>query len=148
VSSKKRILFVCTANSCRSQIAEGIANHLYSDTIEARSGGSRPSSVHPLAIQVMAEIGVDISHQRNKSVAEFVDERFDYVISLCGDHSQGTCPVFAGETHTSLNWSLPDPAEANGTHEERLRVFREVRDHIRTRIEAFVREMEREGVVS
>ena len=138
MTDRKRILFVCAANSCRSQMAEGIANHLYGDTVEAYSAGSRPTFVNPLAIKAMAEIGIDILRQRSKSVNEFAGQGFDYVITLCDDYAEGSCPVFPGEVGERLHWDLPDPAEAQGTEYEVLPAFREVRDQIKARFNTLV----------
>lgn len=124
-----RILFLCTANSCRSQMAEGWARKLHPDTIAAFSAGTAPGGVNPLAKKVMAEAGVDISHQRSKSVNEFRDLEFDYVVTLC-DPAREACPVFPGAKKT-VHVGFPDPAEAEGTEEEKLNEFRRVRDMIR-----------------
>ncbi|MBN1897607.1 MAG: arsenate reductase ArsC [Spirochaetes bacterium] len=138
--SKIRILFMCIANSCRSQMAEALANHYYGDKIQAFSGGSNPVVVHPGTVKIMAELGIDISKARSKSVEEFIDEEFDYAISLCGDPVKGTCPVFPGRAKNSLHWPFPDPADSTGTEEEVMRSFREVRDAILNRIEEFIKQ--------
>ncbi|HOC39385.1 MAG TPA: arsenate reductase ArsC, partial [Thermodesulfobacteriota bacterium] len=126
---KKRVLFLCTGNSCRSQMAEGLLRSFAGDQFEVYSAGVNPTHVHPLAITVMQEIGIDISHHWSKSVDEFFDQEFDYVITLCDDARQ-TCPFFPG-AHELLHWSLPDPAGAQGTEDEKLALFRTVRDRIR-----------------
>ncbi len=133
---KKRILFICTANSCRSQMAEGAANHFLHDIVLAKSGGTQPSSVHPLAVKVMAEIGIDISNNKSKHMDEFEKEQFDFAISLCGDPDEGTCPVFAGKADQRLHWSFPDPAMVKGSEYEILSEFRKVRDDIKIKIKA------------
>ena len=140
MSNKKRVLFLCTTNSCRSQMAEGILKARGDGEFEAHSAGAKPASVHPLAIKVMAEIGIDISNQRSKPVAEFVGQEFDYVVTLCGDYAKDACPLFIGKTQQRLHWNFVDPAEAKGSEEEVLSVFRKVRDLIKTQIEKFVKE--------
>lgn len=131
--AKRRVLFLCTHNSSRSQMAEGLLRHLYGDAFEAYSAGTAPSQVSPYAIRAMAEIGVDISHQRSKHLEEFQGQSFDYVITVC-DSAREQCPLFPGAKR-SLHWSLPDPSQASGSEEERLAVFRQVREAIRQRIE-------------
>lgn len=137
---KQRILFLCTTNSCRSQMAEGILKAMGGDEFEVESAGAKTSYVHPLAIKVMAEIGMDISSQKSKSVAEFVGQEFDYVMTLCGDDAKVICPVFIGKAKERLHWNFADPAEAEGSDTKVLSVFRKVRDEIKTRIEKFVKE--------
>ena len=110
------------------------------DRFEAYSAGAKPSFVHPLAIKVMAEKAIDISNQKSKSVADFSGQEFDFVITLCGDYAQDVCPLFVGKVKRSLHWNLIDPAEAQGSQEERLKAFRLVRDQIITMIEEFVKE--------
>jgi len=135
MQDKIRVLFLCTGNSCRSQMAEGLLRHLRPDKFEVHSAGTAPSYVHPRAIEVMAELGADISGQRSKHVSEFAGQAFDFVISLCGENN---CPSFVGKIGTSLHWSFPDPA-ASRDPEDELRGFREVRDAIRAKIEEFVK---------
>jgi arsenate reductase len=136
---KQRVLFLCTTNSCRSQMAEGILKAIGGDEFEVESAGAKPYYVHPLAIKVLAEIGIDISSQRSKSVAEFVGQKFDYVITLCGDYAKDACPVFVGKAKERLHWNFADPAEAEGSDTEVLSVFRKVRDQIKTKIEEFLK---------
>ncbi len=131
-----KVLFVCTHNASRSQMAEGLLRSLGRDTFDAYSAGTEPSAVHPLAIAAMAEIGIDISRQRAKSVDEFVQQPFDFVITLC-DEANEACPFFPNAA-TRLHWGFPDPSTATGTPEERLAVFREIRDSIRMRVKEFV----------
>jgi arsenate reductase len=131
-----KVLFICTHNSARSQMAEGFLNRLGAGRFEARSAGTEPGTLHPLAVQVMAEEGIDISGQHAKSIDAFLQERFDYVITVCDDANE-TCPVFPN-ARRRLHWSFPDPSQAEGTLEERLAVFREVRNGIRVRVEQFV----------
>ena len=135
---------MCTTNSCRSQMAEGILKAIGGDESEVYSAGAKPSSVHPLAIKVMAEVGIDISKQRSKSVEEFAGQQFDYVITLCGDYAEDVCPAFIGPAKERLHWNFVDPAEAEGSEEEVLVIFRKVKDEIKTKIEEFVKQLEKE----
>ena len=134
---KKRVLFLCTHNSARSQMAEGLLREMAGDRFEVFSAGTEQTRVHPLAIAAMREIGIDISGQRSKTLAEFAAVKFDDVISVC-DRANEACPVFPGGT-TRLHWSFDDPSAATGTDERRLRAFREVRDRIRERLNEFLR---------
>jgi arsenate reductase (thioredoxin) len=127
-----KILFLCTENSCRSQMAEGVVNHDLAGKVQAFSAGVRPSRVNPRAIQVMAELGIDISQHRSKSVDDLKGEQFDLVITVC-DNAAGQCPMFPGETEV-MHVGFPDPAQATGTEEEILAVFRRVRDNLRERL--------------
>ncbi len=136
MSEIKKVLFICTGNSARSQMAEGLLNTLGSGRWRAQSGGLFPSYVHPLAIRAMAEIGIDISQQTSKSMDSFLEDDFDYIVTLC-DHAAKACPVFPGQAKR-LHWSLEDPAIAVGTIDERLMVFRKVRDEIKKRIEGLI----------
>ncbi|MBX3001830.1 MAG: arsenate reductase ArsC [Caldilineaceae bacterium] len=127
--SKKRVLFLCTGNSCRSQMAEGLVNHFLGDRWQAVSAGSQPSGyVHPLSIRVMAELGIDISANRSKSVIEFRNEALDLVITVC-DSAAENCPLWLGKEKV-VHIGFIDPAEAQGSLEEKLIVFRQVRDQI------------------
>jgi arsenate reductase len=130
---KIKVLFVCTGNSCRSQMAEGWANHLSSSRLEAYSAGVNPIGVARATVEVMAEAGVDISHHRSKAVDEFAGEEFDYVITLC-DNARDACPSFPGEG-TRLHWAVGDP------YGLRLDDYRRARDEIRARVEAFLNEI-------
>jgi len=130
---KARVLFVCTHNSARSQMAEGLLRHLAGDRFEAYSAGTEATRVRPEAIRAMAEAGVDISGQESKTLDRYLGEPFDYVITVCDDASEA-CPVFPGGGRR-LHWSLPDPSAADGTEEERLEVFRAVRERIRGHVE-------------
>jgi len=134
---KKKVLFLCTGNSARSQIAEGLMKSMGGEQMEVKSAGILPSHVHPLAIRVMDEVGIDISKQTSKSQDQFLKEEFDYIITLC-DHAAMACPNFPGQGKR-LHWSIEDPAMAIGTMDERVAVFRRARDEIRTRIEQFLR---------
>lgn len=129
-----RVLFLCTHNSARSQMAEGLLRALEGDQFEAHSAGTEATHVRPLAIRAMAEIGVDISGQRSKTLDQYLGEVFEAVITVCDDANE-TCPVFYG-ARRRLHWSLPDPSRAEGTEEERLAVYRHVRDELRRHIEA------------
>jgi arsenate reductase (thioredoxin) len=135
---KKKILILCTGNSARSQMAEGLFRHEAGDRYEVFSAGTRPSSVRPEAIAVLAEIGIDISGHRSKSVDEFVAQPLDLVITVC-DNAKEACPVFPGRT-LRLHWPFEDPAHVQGTEEARLAAFRKVRDQIRQRIRKFLNE--------
>jgi arsenate reductase (thioredoxin) len=121
-----RVLILCTGNSARSQMAEGWLRYLGGGAYEAYSAGTHPTSVNPLAIQVMAECSIDISQARSKSVTEFLDQSFDYVITVC-DQAAEHCPVFPGKA-IRLHWSFPDPAAVTGDGADRLQAFRNVRD--------------------
>ena len=129
-----RVLFLCTHNSARSQMAEGLLRTLGGDRFAAYSAGTEATHVRPLAIQAMAEIGVDISGQQSKTLDRYLGEVFEAVITVCDDANEA-CPVFYG-ARRRLHWSLPDPSRAVGTEEERLAVYRQVRDELRRRIEA------------
>jgi len=138
------VLFLCVANSARSQMAEGLARARFGDAVNAQSAGSLPSRVNPLAIRALAEIGVDITHHRSKSVEEIDPATVDLVVTLCAEE---VCPVFLGKARR-LHWPLPDPAAAEGTGEERLQMFREVRDEIIRRLGGLLPEIEPQGRTS
>ncbi len=131
--ARGRVLFLCTHNSARSQMAEGLLRHLAGDRFEVYSAGTEATSVRPEAISAMAELGVDISGQESETLERYLDEPFDYVITVCDDANEA-CPVFPGAKNR-LHWSFRDPSRATGSEEERLGVFREVRDQIRSCIE-------------
>lgn len=131
---KQRVLFICTHNSARSQMAEGLLRTLGGDSFEVESAGTEATHVRPLAMHVMAEIGIDISKQQSKTLERFLGELFDDVITVC-DATAEACPVFVGAKRT-LHWSFPDPSQAKGSEEEQLAVYRSVRDAIRQRIES------------
>jgi arsenate reductase (thioredoxin) len=131
---RRRVLFLCTHNSARSQMAEGLLQHLGGERFEAYSAGTEATHVRPLATRVMHELGIDISGQESKTLERYLGQPFDYVITVC-DTANEACPVFPGASR-QLHWSFVDPAQATGTEEERLRVFRSVRNRIRERIEA------------
>jgi arsenate reductase (thioredoxin) len=133
-----KVLFLCTENSCRSQMAEGLINHDLKREVQAFSAGVRATRVNPRAIQVMAEIGIDISQQRSKSMDEFSDEQFDLAITLC-DQAQRECPMFLAADRL-IHMGFPDPAKATGTEAEIMDEFRKVRDDIRRQMVSFLRE--------
>jgi arsenate reductase len=128
----QRVLFLCTHNSARSQMAEGLLRSLGGDRFEGHSAGTEATGVRPLAIKAMAEVDVDISKQTSKTLDPYVDQRFDHVITVCDDANE-SCPIFPNATHR-LHWSLPDPSRATGTEEQQLAVYRNVRDQLRARI--------------
>jgi len=132
---KKTILFLCTKNSVRSQMAEGLMNHLRGDQFEAYSAGVEPYLVHPYAIEVMREIGIDISTQRSKHIDEFISTTIDYVVSLC-DNAATTCPLFDGGGKR-IHHAFTNPADAEGTEEEKKSVFRRVRNEVKEYILSF-----------
>lgn len=124
--SAVRVLILCTANSSRSQMAEGLLRHIAGKTMHVFSAGSQPSIVNPLAIRAMAARGIDITGHRSKSVVEFFDQPFDYVITVC-DNAAESCPLFPGRAER-IHWGFPDPAAVIGTDEERLESFVRVRE--------------------
>jgi arsenate reductase (thioredoxin) len=130
--AKQRVLFVCTHNSARSQMAEGFLRAMAGDRLEVASAGTEATRVHPLAVAAMRESGIDISGHRSKTLDEFEGQPFDYVITVCSTAAE-SCPVFAAPARR-LAWDFEDPSKATGTEEERLAVFRKVREEIRGRI--------------
>ena len=135
MSNKKRVLILCTGNSARSQMAEGILRFIAGDKFEVESAGVAPSRVRPEAIESMREIGIDISEHRSKSVDEFAGQEFDYIITVC-DNARESCPVFPGHS-MRIHWSFDDPAVVTGSDEKRLAAFRRVRDEIKTKLGEF-----------
>jgi arsenate reductase len=131
--NKPRVLFLCTHNSARSQMAEGVLRELAGDRFEVHSAGTEATHVRPLAIRAMDEMGINISGQESKTLERYVGEPFDHVITVC-DEANEACPFFPGAKNR-LHWSFADPSQATGSEEERLAVFRRVRDEIRERIE-------------
>ena len=129
----KRVLFLCTHNSARSQMAEGLLRHFGADNYQVYSAGTEKTSVRPQAIQVMSEIGIDISHQESKTLEQYLNEQFDDVITVCDDANEA-CPVFPN-TKNRRHWNFPDPSQAPGTEAEQLQVYRAVRDAIQQKIE-------------
>jgi arsenate reductase len=133
---KPMVLILCTGNSCRSHLAEGILRQAAGDILDVRSAGSKPAGyVHPLAIQAMKEIGIDISAHRSKPLTEFLNQPVETVITVCGKADQ-VCPVFPGQVNRH-HWPFEDPAHAEGSEEEKLKVFRQVRDEIRCVFQAY-----------
>jgi arsenate reductase len=130
---RTRVLFLCTHNSARSQMAEGLLRALAGDRFEAHSAGTQATLVRPLAVRAMEEVSIDISHQESKTLERYLGEPFDHVITVCDDANEA-CPFFPGAANR-LHWSFEDPSKVDGTEEERLEVFRSVRDRIRQRIE-------------
>lgn len=140
MSEKRRVLFLCTGNSARSQMAEGLVNHYLGDRWQAHSAGAAPSGyVHPLAIQAMAELGIDISGHRSKSTDEFRQVEFDVVVTVCDDAAEN-CPVWLHQGRT-VHIGFPDPARATGSPEAQLAIFRQVRDGIYRRVVEFLVEI-------
>jgi arsenate reductase len=139
MTERKRVLFLCTGNSARSQMAEGLLRHLAGDRFEVFSAGVEPSFVRPQAIAAMNEIGIDISPHRSKSVDAFLDEQLDYVITVC-DHASQRCPVFPG-TVERIHWSIDDPV-VGGSEERQLEAFRRARDELQQSIRAFIEQTE------
>ena len=133
--SVARVLFLCTHNSARSQMAEGLLRRLAADRFEVASAGTEARGVNPLAVRAMAEIGVDLRGHTSKTLDRFLGERWDYVITVC-DNANESCPVFPGQV-TRLHWSFDDPSAAGGD-ERQLAVFRRVRDEITARIESWL----------
>jgi arsenate reductase (thioredoxin) len=136
-NNKKRVLILCTGNSCRSQIAEGYLKKLKSDW-DVYSAGIVAKGLNPFAVKIMAEDGIDISSQTSASVEKYINESFDYVITVC-DHAKETCPVFLNAKEM-LHWSFDDPADADGSTEEIMALFRRVRDQIKDKLEEFVKD--------
>lgn len=127
---QKGILFLCSGNSCRSQMAEGFAKKMLPKNMEIFSAGLEPKGVHPMAIKVMQEVGIDISKQESKNISEIPLDKINIVITLCGDAAE-RCPIFPGKVER-IHWALEDPAKAKGSEEEIAIVFRKVRDNIKS----------------
>jgi arsenate reductase len=132
---KKRVLILCTGNSARSQMAEGLLRHDAGERFDVRSAGTKPGHVRPEAIAVMGEIGIDISTHTSKHVDEFRDQTFDYVLTVC-DNANQSCPIYPGHTNR-IHHSFEDPAALKGSEEERLGAFRRVRDQLRRYLSTF-----------
>jgi arsenate reductase (thioredoxin) len=145
VSDKRKVLILCTGNSARSQMAEGLLRHDAGEKFEVQSAGVNPSTVRPEAIEAMKELGIDISGHRSKSVDEFIGKNFDYLITVC-DNAKETCPVFPGKARR-IHQNFEDPPPANvGDYNSRMEVFRRVRDEIRDWLKNFVRDAEAQEV--
>jgi len=136
MSARQRVLILCTGNSARSQMAEGLLRHDAGDRFDVSSAGTKPSHVRPEAIAVMDELGIDISTHRSKHVDEFAGQSFDYVLTVC-DHARESCPLFPGRA-VRLHHSFDDPAAVEGSEIERLAAFRRVRDELRAYLRSFV----------
>ena len=141
MATRKKILFVCIHNSARSQMAEAYLNLFGGEHFDAESAGIEPGSLNPLAVEVMKEDGIDISGNKTKDVNEFLTQgkRYAYIVTVCDETAAERCPIFPG-TGTRLHWGFPDPAALPGSYEERLAKTREIRDLIKNRIEAFLRD--------
>lgn len=139
---KKKVLFICVHNSARSQMAAAWLNDICSDYFEAHSAGLEPGDLNPLAVQVMDEVGIDISNNKTHAVFDVFKsgQFFPYVITVCDESEAAGCPIFPGVT-TRLHWSFLDPSKLSGTERQRLQGTREIRDHIRARIEAWCDQM-------
>jgi arsenate reductase len=135
VADKKRVLILCTGNSARSQMAEGLLRHDAGDRFEVFSAGTKPSRVRPEAITAMQELGIDITGNRSKHVDEFADQKFDYVLTVC-DNANESCPVFPGRA-VRIHRNFDDPAALEAPGQERLALFRRVRDEIREYLKSF-----------
>lgn len=133
--TKKNVLFICVHNSARSQMAEGIFRHLFEEKCGVYSAGSDPRRIHPISVKVMAEIGIDISKHRSKSLKEFEGQEMDYVVTVCGDGNVA-CPFFAGGKEY-VHQSFEDPSACKGTEEEKIEQFRVVRDELKKWLEQF-----------
>ncbi|MFC1666473.1 arsenate reductase ArsC [Candidatus Omnitrophota bacterium] len=129
---KKRVLFICSYNSCRSQMAEGMLRALCGERYEVYSAGTKQTGVNPYSIKVMSELGIDISKQRSKTIDEFLNQEFDYVVTVC-DNAKKSCPLFPGKCE-KIHWGLKDPGEAEGDDEKKLAVFRKIRGEIKENI--------------
>ncbi len=131
---KEKVLFLCKNNSARSQMAESLLKHIYGEYYDVYSAGADPTEVNPLAIEVMSEIGIDISGYEAKNMMKFIDIEFDYVITLCGSE-EGTCPFYPGSSKTTMHHGFRDPSALKGNDEDRLIVIRQIRDEIKDWIE-------------
>ncbi len=140
IMDKKKVLFVCIHNSARSQMAEAFLNSLAADGFEAESAGLEPGALNPLAVEVMREIGIDISKNTTKSVFDFIKQGklFHYVITVCDETSGSRCPIFPGYAKR-MHWNFPDPSAMEGTREEKLIQIRKIRDQIKETIESWVK---------
>jgi arsenate reductase len=135
-AAKKSVLVLCTGNSARSQMAEGLLRHFGGGAVEVYSAGTKPVGVNPLAVEALREVNIDIAAQRSKSVSVFANQNFDTVITVC-DSAAEQCPIFAGAPQR-IHWSLPDPAAVAGTHAERLQAFRQVREALAAHLRQFL----------
>ena len=136
VVSKKGILFLCTGNSCRSQMAEGFAKKILAKNLKIFSAGIEPKRIHPMAVKVMQEVGIDISKQESKNISEIPLDKINIVITLCGDAAE-RCPIFPGKVER-IHWEIDDPAKAQGSEEEITQAFRKIRDNIKSHIISYL----------
>ena len=136
VDKKRKIIFICTGNACRSQIAEGLLRNLASDKFSVFSAGSHPSQVHPMSVAVMEEVGIDISHHTSDPISDYVDHGIDVVITVC-DNAKQACPVFPGNVE-HIHWSIEDPFNGWDFDPLDLNIFRKVREDINSRIKDFL----------
>ena len=141
---KQRVLILCTGNSARSQMVEGLLRAIAGERVEVFSAGSKPSRVNPFAIQAMAKRGIDISGQRSKHLSEYLDQPFNFVITVC-DQAAKTCPIFPGRAQR-IHWSFPDPAAAQGSDAEILAAFEQVRDDLEARLRVWLAELFRSAL--
>ena len=139
------MLFLCAGNSCRSQMAEGLLRHMAPQVFDVHSAGVETHGLNPNAVDVMAEIGIDISHHRSKCTEEYARQTFDCVVTVCDDSENNPCPVFLGQAGKRLHVPVTDPAAATGSEEEILGVFRQVRDQIKAELESFASEASEVG---
>ena len=140
--NRKRVLFLCTHNSARSQMAEGLLRHIAGDRFDVASAGTEETRVHPLAVEAMREMSIDLSAHDSKTLDRFLSQHFDYVITVC-DRANESCPIFPGNAER-IHWSFEDPSAAAGSDGEKLKVFRRIRDEILGRLRIFVTLSERE----
>ena len=141
MSEKKRVLFLCVGNSCRSQMAEGLLRDIASENFEAFSAGAETHGLNPRAVKVMDEIGIDVSNHKSQLVSDYEGETFDFVVTVCDNAGNRPCPVFLGNAGKHLHTPFDDPAHATGSEEEILDVFRRVRDEIGIHLRTFVKEV-------
>jgi arsenate reductase len=149
VKDKIKVLFVCVHNSARSQMAEAFLNHMAGDRFVAQSAGMEPGELNPLAVEVMREIGIDISRNETKGVLDFFKKGtlFNYVVTVCDETQAERCPIFPGHTQR-LHRSFPDPAALTGTDSEKLEKAREIRDRIKTWLEEWIKDVQKSGNVN
>lgn len=141
INKKLNVLILCTGNSARSQMAEGFLNHIGAGRFEAYSAGVEPKGLNPHAVKVIGEVGIDISHHKSKNLEVYLNDKFDFVITVC-DSANEKCPVFPGD-YERIHWSFDDPAGMEGDEETKLAVFRRVRDEIKDRINAWIADQEK-----
>lgn len=138
--NKTRVLILCTGNSARSQMSEGVLKHLAGDRFDVFSAGTHPSTLNPYAVLAMAELGIDIRDQYSKNLSMYLEQEFDYVITVCDDAAE-VCPIFPGPAKR-IHWSFPDPVAIEGDHQEKLAAFTKVRDDIKAHFEHWLAELE------